>query len=149
MLDSFVLDAVKELSQSPKDEAFVLIAHGDSGHYNMVNSTMKRIVTYCCGQTGIDHAQWAYCGIGQTFLSEVAPLITETAEKKTRVIVVGLYVASSADSIKNRTIAMRGPNGREMDPFEGKTVVFSKKSVVDYSETPAWIYQAATDALAR
>ena len=145
VLDEFALSQVRALSESPKEEALVLIAHGDPDHGGLCDEVMRRIATYCCGKTGIEAADWAYVAVGQTYGEHGIPAIAAAAEAKKRVLVVGLYVSSSALRIHER--AMKSAPDHVREAFAGKNVLFSKAGLVDYPGTVDWVIEAASGAL--
>lgn len=148
VLSSYALDQVRKLSNSPADEAIVLLAHGDEDHHRLVDGLLRRIATYCCGRAGIDYGDWAYVEVGQSYLKEGVPAIMKAAAQKKRVLVVGLYVSSSAMSIHQR-----GTKGLHSTPpaiarfFKGHEVAFSKEGVVAHPDALGWVLKAAQSAL--
>ncbi|NLD60887.1 hypothetical protein GX645_00330 [Candidatus Sumerlaeota bacterium] len=147
LLDTFARDAFKAISTDPSNEALVVLAHGCPDHHNIVDKTVRRIATYCCGQIGIDYADWAYCGVGQTFWDSAAGAIMQAADSRKRVLVVGLYVSSSADTIVKMARKMRGMKEGDKDPFAGKDIVFSKTSVIEHPTTAQYVLDTAASAL--
>ena len=149
LLDGFARDEVRSLSKDPANEAVVLIAHGCRDHNSLVERMTRRIATFCCGQCGIDYADWAYCAVGQTFWEEAEPVIARAAEHKGRVLVVGLYVSSSAKRIYERAVKkVEGLMGTEFkSPFNEMDIVFSSKGLVDYPATADWLLKTARETL--
>jgi hypothetical protein len=149
ILDQFARDEVWALSQEPSEESIVLLAHGCPDHHRLVNSAVRRIGTYCGGQCMIDYVDWAFCAVGQTFLEKAYPAIIQASEAKKRVIVVGLYVSSSAQKVYERAMRRESEQIREAveEAFEGNDIVFSNKSLVEYEVTAHWVLECAVDAL--
>ena len=149
LLDSFARDEVRTISKDPANEAVVLIAHGSPDHHSLVERMTRRVATYCCGQSGIDYADWAYCAVGQTFWDDAAPTIARAVEHKGRVLVVGLYVSTSAERVYERamkkTEELMGAESKS--PFKDMDVVFSSKGLVDYPATAAWLLGTARETL--
>ncbi len=149
ILDRFARDEILAHSQQPSEEAVVLLAHGSSDHYRLVNSSLRRIGSFLSGQCQIDYADWAYCAVGQTFMEEAYPAIISASEAKKRVIVVGLYISSSASSIYAR--ALRQQNERNRSAIEeelaGRDILFSQKSLVEYDKIAGWVLDCAAGAL--
>ncbi len=94
VLKDIMLERVKELSQDPKNEALVVLAHGDEQFSMFWNRLIHQTVNYILGQTGIEFAQKAYVEMGQSFAFNAIPVIKKAASKKNRVIVVGMYLSS-------------------------------------------------------
>jgi len=149
LLDNFARDEVCSLSKDPTNEAVVLIAHGCRDHHSLVENMTRRVATYCCGQCDIDYADWAYCAMGQTFWEEAAGAIAQAAEHKGRILVVGLYVSSSAERIYGRVMkeAERLMGADFKSPFEDMDIVFSNKGLVDYPATADWLLKTAGETL--
>jgi len=148
VLCAFALDQVRRLSQEPKDEALILLAHGSADHYRLVDGLVRRIAAYCCGQAGIDYGDWAFVKVGQDYAEEGARAIERAARHKKRVLVVGLYVASSAWDIHRRATT-RGPQGLEnlLRLEQQGRVVFSKQGLIAHPATARWILDVARGAL--
>lgn len=148
ILPAFALDQVRKLSESPADEALILIAHGDPGHQRLVDRMMRRTMAYCCAHAGIDYADWAFVGMGQEYMDAVHAVL-EALEHKKRVLVVGLYVSSSAKSINRRAMRIARSTSKDTaNPLEGKPVVFSEQGVISHDGVVEWVLDSATAALA-
>ena len=149
LLDLYVESEILALSQNPKEEAVLLIAHGDEEHAPMVDRIMSRLLTHACGSVGITAGQIAYCEVGQTYRQNVIPAIRELSEHKKRVLVVGFYLATSAKTLNERAAAM--PDGQRgqaaRNPLEGIDVRFSDKGIIDHPKMPEWILHTADEAL--
>lgn len=147
LLCRFAVDEVRQLSEDPREEALVILIHGDAGHQHLVDKTIRRIVTYCCGQTGIDYADWACVGMGQGYAEQALPAYTEALKHKKRVLVVGIYVSSSARSIQERGVRMMPKTLKTfVDSQEDRLIVSTRPGVVTYQETRKWVLDAATNA---
>ncbi|MDR0521292.1 MAG: hypothetical protein LBH00_05510 [Planctomycetaceae bacterium] len=156
LLDKFVRDEIAALSETPADEAVLLIAHGDEQHAGLVEPVMRRLLVEAVGSKGITLGDWAFCEVGQSYRQNVVPVIQEMAKNRKRVLVVGFYLVSSAKSITNaglKTGARPAGYGTgantdaPKDPFEGIDVRFSEKGVIDHPYAPQWVLQTASDAL--
>ncbi len=148
LLDRFVRDEIASLSLDPQNEAVLLISHGDEDHAGLVDPIMRRLVTEACGSRGITSGDWAFCEVGQSYSRNVVPRIKEFGEQKKRVLVVGLYLASSAKTIHEMGMKL-GSRNRETasDPFEGIEVRFSEKGIIEHPDTPQWVLECAKAAL--
>ncbi|MDR0326740.1 MAG: CbiX/SirB N-terminal domain-containing protein [Planctomycetaceae bacterium] len=156
ILDWHVETETLALSQDPKDEAVLIVAHGDAGHAPMINKIFNRLLVRASGSSGLTAGKVVYCGVGQTYRQDVIPAIRELSEQKKRVLVVGVYLATSAKSLNDRSSAMPGgmremPGGpRETsarNPLEGIDVRFSEKGVIDHPKMPQWVLQTASEVL--
>lgn len=151
LLERVVSEDLRSMSKNPKEEALVVIAHGCADHHNLVDRLVRRVVTSCCGRMGIEYGDWAYCEVGQGFWREAVPAVIRASEHKKKVLVVGLYVSSSADRIYKRALKTAvGPMGQKIEnPLEKIDVLFSDKGVVDYAKTAEWLLESADQALKR
>lgn len=151
LLDRFACDEARALSEHPTKEALLLIAHGSPDHAGLIEKAMRRIVTYCCARTGIAYGDWAFCEMGQSFQQEVVPAIIRAARHGKKVLVVGLYVSSSAELIATRFLnSLRSTGGttqRRENPLNGINVVFSKKCVAEHPAAAAAVLDAALGAV--
>ena len=153
LLDWHVESETLALSQNPQDEAVLIVAHGDAGHAPMITTIFNRLLTRACGSSGITSGNVVYCGVGQTYRQDVIPAIRELSEQKKRVLVVGVYLVTSAKSLNDRSAVMPGnphePSGGRSasNPLEGIDVCFSDKGVIDHPKMPEWVLNAASDAL--
>ena len=151
LLARYAVDQVRKLSEDPKGEALVLIAHGDEGHHAIVESAAKRVATFCCGQTGIDYADWAFVEMGQSFVHDGGGAIARALEEKERVLVVGLYVSSTAKSIAGRALSGKkahGPMGMSTEnPFDPERLALSGEGIIAHPATADWVIETAMDAL--
>jgi hypothetical protein len=141
LLDLYVESEMRALSQNPKDEAVLLIAHGDEEHAPMVDRIMSRLLTRACGSSGITAGQIAYCEVGQSYQRNVIPVIRELSEQRKRVLVIGFYLATSAKTLNDRAAATA------VNPLEGIDVHFSEKGIIDHPKVPEWILTTGSEAL--
>jgi hypothetical protein len=147
VLSDYALEQVRKLSKSPKDEAVVLLAHGDPDHHLLIERRMRQIATRCCGEAGIGYADWAYIAVGQEYASQGIPAIRAALEHKKRVLVVGLYVSSSAQAIHRRAVATMSKREAGDDPFQGKDIVFSSEPILSQPDLLDWITKTSAAAL--
>jgi len=147
LLEEYALHQVRALSQKPQEESLVVLAHGDEEHHAMIERTLRRVTSHCCGQSGISYADWACVGVGQEFAARGVPAITRAAEARKRVLVVGLYLGSSAADISRRGRTNSQHGGVRPDPFEGQPVAFSTIPLVAYPGLLDWSVDAARRAL--
>lgn len=148
VLRKYVADQVRRLSRSPQDDAVVLLAHGDPEHDLLAQRLMRRLTTHYCGTTGINYGDWAFIGVGQEYLSQGVPAIQAALEHKKRVIVVGVYLSSSASKIHQRCVATLRQRGAKAEPFEKDRVVLSDEGIIGHPESLRWVLDTAYAALA-
>lgn len=149
LLQRFALDEVRLLSKNPDDEAIIVIMHGCDDHDNLVTRKALRVASFCCGKTGINYADWGFAAVGQTYFEECMPAIINASNEKEKVIVLGLYVSSSADDIHNRAMSMANDMFSKMmkEALKDKSIVFSTNNLVNYPPTLQWVINTAENAL--
>ncbi|NQS98993.1 MAG: hypothetical protein HQ591_11105 [candidate division Zixibacteria bacterium] len=140
VLKEIMLDRVKKLSASPETEGVVLLAHGDHYFKPVWDVICGEIGSYICAKTGIEHYDYAYAEIGQTFIAEAVPMILRMAEKCDRTIVVGLYLSMGVDRMANNSILSIGRMKMESkEILEGYTIVFADKGLLPDQRISQWI----------
>jgi hypothetical protein len=147
VLPKYALDQVRKLSKTPKDEALVLLAHGDPEHQMLADRLMRQIATHCCGEAGVGYADWAYIGVGQEYLSDGVAAVKTALRHRKRVLVVGIYVSTSAAKIHQRCVATVQHRESGFDPFRGKDVAMSDAPVVAHPEFLRGVLEIAHTAL--
>jgi protoheme ferro-lyase len=149
ILDQFALSEFKRLSKDPENEALVLLSHGCPDHEKLVEQMMRRVMTFCLGKTAISRGDWGYCEMGQNYGTEVLPILARAAAAKKRVIVVTLYVSSSAKSVHKRAMkGMKGPMGMKFEnPLKGHDIVFSDRGFVTFPSAASWVLDMGKSAI--
>lgn len=150
VLQQYALDQVQKLSKTPENEAIVLLAHGDADHALMIERLLRRIVTHCCGKTGISFGNWAGVGVGQEYPSAGLTAINEALGRKKRVLVVGLYLSTTAANIHRRGMRMANPRGHIVPggaPFDKEQVVMSEEALIAHPRLVQWAVETAVAAL--
>jgi len=148
VLAEFVLAQVRKWSKEPKDEALVLFAHGSENHGPLVDTLLRHVLVYCCAHTGIDYAERAYVRVGQAYFEHGVPAVLEAAKHKKRVLVVGVFVCSTAESVRRRALREAGGQGEpdvEKLVKQGR-VVFANERLVDSPAVVQWVLKTATEA---
>ncbi|MDR0520370.1 MAG: CbiX/SirB N-terminal domain-containing protein [Planctomycetaceae bacterium] len=145
LLDRYIQEETAKLSEKPEDEALLIISHGDDTHSGLVEPVMRRLLVSGAGSRKITAGDYVYCGMGQTYAQNVVPAIRRLAEKRKRILVVGLYFVASAKTIEKRTWIDGKPP--ERSPLSGVEVRFSETGLIDCPATPQWILNTAAEAL--
>lgn len=146
LLASYVLEQVRELSRSPGEEAVVVLAHGDPDHQPAVDRILREATTRSCGEVGIRYGDWACIGMGQGYASEGVAAINRAAARKPRVLVVGLYLSSTARDLHERALHSIHQRSPGLDPFHGADVAFSTRRLTDDPALVRWVIEAANAA---
>jgi len=146
VLEKYALSEVRKLSSTPSDEAVLILAHGDPEHQLIVERMLRRVTTYCCGEAGISYGDWACIGMGQDYVTQALPAMETALKHKKRVLVVGLYLATSAATLHHRSMKVANPHQRS-GPWPEEAVVFSDAAVIDYPELLLdWVFTTARTA---
>ncbi len=146
LLSDILLDGVREISKKPKEEAIVLLAHGDEYTQPIWDTMARRIVTRLCGETGITYGDWAFVHVGQSFAENGVPIIASACEEKKRVLLVGCYLSMTPESMLKRYTAM-SEKGKISKPLEGKEIVSVRHTLCDSPKLTDWIVQTAKAAI--
>ncbi|GEM_PF-1217871 len=143
LLERFALSEIKKLSQDPQNEAIVFLYHGDAEQRPLQERRLSQIANWCCAKTGITWAEWIHIGIGQGFEHHGMPVLLKAAEKKARVLVIGVYTTLSAAAIQRRAQAT---SPQIAEQLQGRAIVFSQGSLTDFPETDRHLLSIAEAA---
>lgn len=130
-LEKTMLERVQEMSKAPKDEAVLFVAHGDRQFVGYWNQKMQSICDYVKQQTGIEVADYKFIAMGYKMVAEMMPALREIGEKKSRVLVQGVYLTSSAKEMADM-LDMEAVQKREI-PDSNLQVVYSDKGILPAS----------------
>jgi len=147
LLQQYVADQIRKLSQSPQEEAVVILAHGDPEHPLLIDGMLRRIAPSGSGQTGVDYADWACVGMGQEYATRGLPAIQAASDQKKRVLVIGLYLSTAAAKIHARSMKATQGNAPAIDPTRANDVVFSEDPLITYPPLLPWVVSAVQDAV--
>ncbi len=144
VLKKILLDRVKDLSTSPKSEGAVLLAHGDHYFEPIWSSLCSEIGSYICAQTGIEHFDYAFAEVGQSFIAEAVPVILGMAEKREKTIVVGLYLSMGVERMAgNSAISIGSMKIESKDILKDYNIKFAKRGLLPDPRIPEWIVEKA------
>ncbi len=172
LLDRYLVDETRKMSHNPERESLLVIAHGDAAHDGLITPTMRRITTAAANAVDISQSEWVFCGMGQQFYKDVTPAVERLSTNDRTILVVGVYIASSAQSIRKTASEMpMGSHDMESiettqhteasqdieenaivrlsvsDPFEHISVIFSENMVLNHPDTAPFILKIASEAL--
>jgi hypothetical protein len=99
MIEKTMLQRIKEMSKDTKNEAVLLLAHGDPERIGFWESILKKTGDYIKANTGIDYVDARLVGMGYTFSKDVNPILTKVAAEKKRILVQGIYLMSSVSDM--------------------------------------------------
>ncbi|GBE27808.1 sirohydrochlorin cobaltochelatase [bacterium BMS3Bbin03] len=146
ILKNSMLDRVKALSTTPDSEGVVLLAHGDERFEPIWDSICKEIGYYVCAKTGIDYFDYAFVEVGQSFAAEGVPTILKAAEKKGKIIVVGLYLSMGVEKMANSSASLRmGKKTETKKLFADKNIRFAKRGILPDKRISEWAVDRAIE----
>ncbi len=137
---------IKEMSKDPRNEAVVLLAHGDPYRIGFWNSLLARTRDYVKQQTGIDFFEARLIAMGQYFDKDVKPLLEKAAKTKRRILVQGLYLMSSTSDMAK----MFNMDQKAYMESLGAEVIYGKAGVLPESSdlVVTWITETTRGWLA-
>ena len=138
-LEKTMLKRVQEMSKSPKEEAVLFVAHGDRQFVGYWSQKMQSICDHVKQQTGIEVADYKFIAMGYKMVAEMIPALREMAEKKSRVLVQGVYLTSSAKEMAYM-LDIESVQKKEI-PNADLQVVYSERGILPASagEVCEWI----------
>jgi len=146
VLKEMMLDRVNEMSTVPDSEGVVILAHGDSHFEPIWESTCREIGSHICAETGIDYFDYAFVGIGQSFISKGVPVILRTADKCSRIIVVGLYLSMGVDNMAENSVLSVGMIKIESKKiFDDRNIHFAKRGCLPDKRVAQWVVDRAVE----
>ncbi len=128
-LDAYTLSEVKRLSQNPEREVLLLLLHGDDDFRPILDNLAKRVISSVQKEVPLSAGDWCYIGVGQHYGSQAVPKIEQALTNGRRVLVVGLFLASSARQFHERWVRQ---DAGDTDPFQGREVVFSDQLLTQH-----------------
>ncbi len=143
LLEQYALWELQQISQDAENEAIVFLVHGDAEQKPLVERRLRALMNWCCAKSGITFADYATIGVGQGFEHHGLPVLLHAAERKRRVLVIGLYVALSAERIFQRASSS---SPRVAQELKDRDIVFSKGSLIDFPGTAHSLLETAHTA---
>lgn len=148
LLRDYVVSEAKRFSKTPADERLLVVAHGDEDYRGLVEKLTKSALD-AAAELGFDSVGCAFCEMGQTFATEVKPVIEKNTQEGKKTVVVAIYLSSSAKSfiegLEKRAKAMNMGEGASPS-LEGLDYVLSDKALGDFDGTAQHVYEAAIEA---
>ncbi len=145
-LDAYTLSEVKRLSQNPQREVLLLLLHGDDSFRPILDNLAKRVISSVQKEVPLSAGDWCYVGVGQHYGSQAVPKIKEAMRRGQRVLVVAIFLASSARHFHERWVQQEA-NGN--DPFQGREVVFSDQLLTQHPALVDDLIQFVREAIHR
>jgi hypothetical protein len=143
LLERFTLQEIQQLSSEPKDEGVVILFHGDAELRPMIEKRLRDLVIWCSSRSGISYFDYAHVGIGQGLEHHGLPVILNALKHLARVLVVGLYLGLSAQSILNYA---RSKSEKLFNELAGSRVLFSTSALIDFPPLVDFVIEHASRA---
>jgi cobalamin biosynthesis Co2+ chelatase CbiK len=102
---------VGDLSRESSKEGVVYLCHGSETYRSLWDRMVQQVAGRVAEQTGIASWDYAYVAVGQSFTASGAPVIEKVCAVKPRVLVVSIYLGTSAHELWERA-ARRDPSLR-------------------------------------
>ncbi len=148
VIKEILLDRVLELSEDTKNEALVILAHGDGDFLPFWEGLCDETGNYILGKTGMEYFDKAFVEVGQSFGTEGVSTISYAAQKKDKVIVVGMYLSLAVKNMPgNSGMIMRGHKIDSQTMLKGKNVIYSDKGLLPSEKITEWVVDRATEWL--
>lgn len=138
-LEQTMLERVREMSKSPRDEAVLLVSHGDRQFVGYWSQKMQQICDHIKKETGIDTADFKFVAMGYKMIREMMPVLKTMSQHKKRILVQGVYLTSSAKEMADM-LDMESVQKQEI-PDPDLQVVYSAKGILPVSSVQvcSWI----------
>ncbi len=148
LLEAVMLRRVRKLSSDPKNEAVIVLAHGDADLQPICDRRLRQVVTHICGKTGITCGDSAFVHVGQTYATDGVSAIAAAAGKRKRVLVVGCYVSMGTTGMHQRYMRTAGKGPIPMpNPLKGKQIVTAARGLLPDPAVATWIARIARQAI--
>lgn len=146
-LEKTMLQRVKEMSTTTEDEAVLLVAHGDRQFVGFWDEKMQSICNHVKHETGIEEVDYKYIAMGYKMVAEMVPAIAKMGAKKSRVLVQGVYLTSSAKEMADM-LDMKNVLKQQLPDMKTE-VVFSANGILPASATDVckWVKQRTIEWL--
>lgn len=146
-IEKVMLNNVKRMSRDPKNEALLLLAHGDPERIGFWQLLLYQTCEYIKKNMGITYVDGELIAMGTGMDKEVLPMLEKAAKEKKRVLVQGIYLTSNIASMAKRN---------KMEEKQAKLVkdkkieiVYSNEGILPNAtdEVAAWIVDRTKDFL--
>ena len=128
VLKKIMLDRIKEMSKTPKEEGILLLAHGDfsqggCGRTGIWEEMMSDICNYIKENTDIDYATFNFVAMGFEFQKDINFILKKMDKSKKRILVQGVYISSTMQQMARMAKLTAADN-------QGFDVVYSDKAII-------------------
>ncbi len=145
VIPGIVLDRVRACSTDPKEEAVVVLAHGDEYYRGYWDDLVHETGGFLCGRLGIEEHRGAFIHIGQSFSADGLPAIQHALEKKKTVIVANLFLSLDLEAVANScTLDFMGHRVTGEQILQGRDVRYCRALLPD-SRIAEWVLDTALE----
>ncbi len=146
LLRDVLLERTRELSTEPQSEGIVLLAHGDHRFAPIWESTCQEIGSFICAHTGITEFDFAFVGVGQSFIPEGVAAILGVTERCERTLVLGLYLSMGVESMaKSSELSVGRMSFRAAETLQDHDIVFAARGLLPSRQVARWIAARAIE----
>lgn len=147
ILERIMLANVKALSTQPKDEALLLVAHGDPEREGFWQMLLYRCCEHIKQSLGITYADGELIEMGTGMDKEVLPLLEKAAKEKKRIIVQGVYLTSTIGGMARRNHMEE--KQAEIVKKHGTQIIYSDQGILPNAsaEISQWIVERTQEFL--
>ncbi|KXB85365.1 sirohydrochlorin cobaltochelatase [Prevotella sp. DNF00663] len=147
--EKITLHNVQQLSKNPKDEALIILAHGDEAYMPFWKELIESIDSKVRRGMGFDYSNHAFVEMGQEFVKDALPIIKEAAKHKKRIILQGVYLTSGIKGMAQRFGLIKAVD--EALAGQNVEVVYGDKGLLPdgAGEVSGWIVDCAQQWLDR
>ena len=101
VIEKAMSDRIKALSSEPQKEAVIFLAHGDPDRKGFWQTILENCAAKA-KEAGFTYIDYQLIGMGQNIKGDITPLLQKAKEAKTKVIVQGIYLVSTVNSMARR-----------------------------------------------
>lgn len=144
VISNAIIRQVKALSKNPKDEALILLAHGDEGYMDFWNVLIQQTDDDVKKALGFSYTYHGFVEMGQEFAKKIIPTILDASKKKKRIILQGIYLVSGIKTMAQRFGLPQAISKAIKD--KDVEIVYSEKGLLPdaNNEVADWIVKCAT-----
>lgn len=144
ILEKIMFERVSAMSKDPKNEAVVILAHGDPERIGVWQWILQRTCDYVKDNSKITYTDGELVEMGMGLPDELMSILENAAAKKQRIIVQGVYLTSNVKSMAERTGMLKKQQKLEKKGIE---IVYGDQGILPgaTAEITDWIIDRAEE----
>ncbi len=144
ILEKIMLERVMAMSKDPKNEAVVILAHGDPERVGFWNYLLQRTADYIKDNSKITYTDGEQVAMGMHMADDLMEILEDAAEKKSRILVQGVYLTSNVKNMAERIGMLKKQKSLEKKGIE---IVYGGQGILPEStaEVTDWIIDRAVE----